>query len=445
MAQQTPPSPPGTRIGGHLTQMRQDFLGFLMEAARSCGPVARFRAGPVQMVLLSEPDLIADVLVKRAELFHKTRSTKRLLGRFLGNGLISLEDMAHRQHRRLMQPAFHKKRIGSYTETIVAHTQQRMDGWQDGAVLDIEQEMTALTLGIVAATLFSADVAGRSQQVMAAMSTFADSLNLRLRSPLPLPDWLPTAANRRQRAAVLAMDELLEGIIRQRRAAGQDRGDLLSMLLESVDEDGSTGLSDREIRDELLTIFFAGHETSASALTWILHLLSQNPQAETRLREELAAVLDGRPPQGEDIARLPWLGQVVREGLRLYPPAWLFDREPVQDVEVGPYHIPKGRTIFISPYVVHRDPRFYEEPEQFRPERFAGDYEAGLPRFAYFPFGGGPRICIGQNFALAEISLILAALLQRVQLSPLPGQQVRPEASATLVTRGGLRMQIAHH
>lgn len=443
MAVADPPGPPGTRFGGNLAGIRANFLNFLLATAREYGDITHFRAGPAHMYLFRHPDHIADILVKRAAIFQKTRSTKKLLCKFLGGGLIALEGEKHRTHRRLMQPAFHMQRIATYADKMVNHTRDHITNWKPGVEYDIPHEMDTLTLGIVMDCLFSASHLDRAKQATAAMTVFSERMAERLNTAVPMPDWVPTSRNRAQRKAIQTMDVILMDIIRERRASGDDTGDLLSMLLESVDEDGVTRLTDKEIRDELLTMFFAGHETTADTLNWVWYLLSQHPDVEARLHMELATVLGGQPPTLDDLQHLPYLANIVRETLRLYPPAWLFDREPVEDVEIGGYTIPKGRTLFISPYVTHRDPRYYDEPERFNPDRFADDFDERVPRYAYVPFGGGPRMCIGNLFAQTEISLVVATIAQHYQLALSPGQTIVPRGMATLTPEFGLRMTVA--
>jgi cytochrome P450 len=303
--------------------------------------------------------------------------------------------------------------------------------------VDVLAEMQDLTLRIVCAALFHVETAEETERFVAAVHAFAASLNVVLRRAFPIPAWLPTSGNRLRRRTVGAVDALAHDLIqRRRRSPGED---LLSLLVLATDADGGPALSDREVRDELMTMFFAGHETSAAAITWALYLLAQDPSIVDDLRAEIAALGVARVGL-TDIARLPLLGQVVAETLRLYPPAWVFDRSPLHDLTVGGYRIPRGANVLLSPWVVHRDPRVWDDPDAFRPKRFAGD--TSPPRSAYLPFGDGPRMCVGNRFAEAEIRIVLATLLPRVDLSLVEGQIVRPEGDATLRPRGGLRMVV---
>lgn len=441
MAAQTIPGPKGHFITGSLGDMRRDFLQFLMTTAADYGRVARFRAGPASMMLVSDPDDIADILVKRADAFHKTGSTKRLLKTLLGDGLISLEGAEHRRHRRLMQPSFHTRQVYSYTEVVMAHARTWLDQRIDGEVFDIVPLMADLTLNIVVDTFFSTQLA-ETEQIRRALSQFSNALNLRIRSPIPLPGWLPTEGNRIQREALTTLDGAVYALIAARRKDPNPPADLLTGLLMTQDDETGQALTDKEIRDEIATIFFAGYETTTTTMAWVLYLLAVHPDVRERLRDEIMQVTDGEPPDAGHLHRLIYLNQVIKEVLRLYPPAWLFDREPVEDTTIGGFAVPKGQTIFISPYLIHRNPTHFESPEDFQPERFTGGFEKSLPRFAYFPFGGGPRTCIGQTFAQHTLSLLTVALVSQVQFELMPDQSVRPSASATLVPANGIQMRV---
>jgi cytochrome P450 len=339
---------------------------------------------------------------------------------------------------------------------IVDLARRRAAAWPDGSTQDVLAEMADLTLRIVSAALFSLDATGArpsDERVIASVHTFAGSLNWAVRRAFPLPRWLPTAANRRARAAIAGLDGLVYDMIAARRRDGGDHSDLLSMLVGAVDAEGGPGLSDVEIRDELMTVFYAGHETSAAVLTWAFYLLDRHPAVADAVRAESASVLGGRSVTMADLPRLPLLGRVVKETLRLYPPAWLFDRSPLADVTLGGHEVPRGATILLSPWVVHRDPRWWEAPADFRPERFAEDGEAAhAERGRYLPFGDGPRLCIGNRFAEAEISLVLATMLPLVSLTRVeagggdaaPAAPIRPAGDATLRPLEPLRMRVAH-
>jgi cytochrome P450 len=432
------PGPGGGLLLGNLTGVRRDMPGLLLAMAREHGPVSRLRVGPVPMVLAADPLLVHDMLTRRAAAFRKSARTSTLLGGHLGNGLMTLEGAEHRRHRRLVQPALHTQRINEYADTMVAEAVRRFDSWADGAEVELTAELAELTLRIVVNTLFTVD--DLAEELVKAMREFAYSLNLAVRGAALLPAWLPIRAHRLRRRAVRRMDALAYELIRRRRAGDVDAGDLLSMLVRATDDTGGPRLTNAEIRDELLTLFFAGHETSAAALVWACHLIAEHPQVEERLYAELVTVLGDRRPTAADLASLPWLGQVVKETLRLYPPGWLFDRQPVEDIELGGYIVRRGTIVMLSPWVVHRDPAWWVEPERFDPGRFAPGHD--ISRAAYLPFGDGPRTCVGNRFAETEIALVVATMVPRLRLEPLPGQHVTPTGDATLRPRGGLRMTV---
>jgi cytochrome P450 len=409
----------------------------LREVARHYGGVSRIRVGPTWMYLIADGEIIVDLLTRRAAELRKSSRTRWGLRGHLGDGLVTLEGPQHRRHRRLVQPVMHTRSIAASADTMVALTESRIESWADGSTVDVLAEMQDLTLRIVCAALFHVDTPDQTERFVAAVRDFAASLNVVLRRAFPIPGWLPTSGNRRQRQTVRAVNALAYDLIqRRRRSPGED---LLSLLVQATDADGGPALSDVEVRDELMTMFFAGHETSAAALTWALYLLAQHPAIADELRAEVAALGVARVSLA-DLSRLPLLNQVVAETLRLYPPSWVFDRSPLTDIIVDGYRIPRGANVLLSPWVVHRDPRVWEEPDEFRPARFADG--AAPARGAYLPFGDGPRMCVGNRFAEAEIRLVLATLLPRVELSLVAGQAVHPEGDATLRPRGGLRMVV---
>jgi cytochrome P450 len=333
----------------------------------------------------------------------------------------------------------HTRSIGAQTATMASLTEQRVASWPEGSTVDVLWEMQELTLRIVSAALFPVESQGETERFVAGVHAFAASLNLVLRRAFPIPAALPTPGNRLRRRTVAAVDALAYDLIRRRRAAPGD--DLLSLLVLASDSDGGPALDDREVRDELMTMFFAGHETSAAALTWALYLLAAHPDVADSVRAEVAALPSGCVGLA-DLPRLPVLGQVVAETLRLYPPAWVFDRSPLGEITVGGYRIPRGANVLLSPWVVHRDPRRWEAPDEFRPSRFAQGWTP--PRGAYLPFGDGPRMCVGNRFAETEIRIVLGTLLPLVELSLVDDALPRPEGDATLRPRGGLRMSVHH-
>ena len=441
-----PPGPRGHWLLGSLPDVQRDMPQTLLDVTHEYGGITRLRMGPVSMYLVADADLILEMIAKRPGEFRKSSRTRASLSGHLGNGLITLEGEEHRRHRRRMQPVMHTQRVAEQADTMVDLTRRRIDMWPDDSVQEVRAEMADLTLWIICTALFGIPppddkAGGEAEDMVAAVHAFADSLNLVLRRAFPIPAWLPTRSNRLRRHTVGIVDDLAYRLIRERRQAGTGGGDLLSVLLSATAEDGGPGLSDVEVRDELLTMFFAGHETSAAALTWAFYLLDEHPEVNDRLRAEIASVLGDRPATMADLGRLPLLGQVVKETLRLYPPAWVFDRSPRHDLLLGGYAIPKGANILFSPWVVHREPVLWEAPDEFRPERFI---DGVTPRRgAYIPFGDGPRLCVGNRFAEAEIALVLATMLPRVDLSRVDDTPVRPEGDATLRPKGGLRMRVS--
>lgn len=443
MATSEIPGPPQP-FWQQLRQIRQDFLGFILAAGREYGDLVRLHPGPgTWLYLVNHPDLVYEVLVTRQEQFHKSAMTRKMVGKFLGNGLILSEDLFHRQQRRLMQPAFHRQRIAAYVEKMGILTQRQVDSWAHEQVIDFEAEMTELTMHIVAMSLFGLKPSAADDEVGRIMEVFGDSISRRFRS-LPLPDWLPTKAHREQRQAIAEMDRIIVQMISERRRAAVDDGDLLSMLLMSKDEDTGQGMDETQIRDEIVTLYFAGHETTAQLLTWVVYLLLKHPAVAHSVQKELQATLtDHHSPSLEELRELELLDQVIKETLRLYPPAWVFDRTPVEDVDLGGFRLPAGSTLYISPYVAHRDPRYFSEPDRFDPGRFASGWEQRLPRYAYYPFGGGPRLCIGQAFAEMEAKIVLATLLSQVNLEALWTTPVVPEPVATLRPQVGLPVKVS--
>ena len=448
MKRATPPGPDGDFLGlRSIRRFRRDALGYLTELARTYGDLVRFPFGPFQVYLVSHPDYVHQVYVEQASKFHKTRLFKQVLKPSVGNGLLTSDGEFWRRQRRMVQPAFHSKRVESYSGVMVDYTLRMLDGWAAGQEREIHHDMMRLTMAIVGKTLFDADVSGEADRIGQAITTGIEIDNRKFNRLVQWPGWAPTPDNRKSKQALKVIDDTIMGFIRERRASGEDkagtRGDLLSMLLLAADEDGAGGgMTDKQARDEAFTLFAAGHETTANALAWTWYLLSQYPQVEARLHEELDAALGGRPPAVQDLARLPYTDWIVKESLRLYPPAWTTTREPQEDVVIGGYPIPKGSTIFLSQWVSHRDPRTFDQPERFVPERWADGFEKQLPKGAYFPFAMGPRICIGNTFALMEARLVLAAMAQRYRLELLPGQTIAPQPLITLRPRDGIRMRV---
>jgi cytochrome P450 len=416
-------------------------LEYFTKLVRDYGDVAGIRVLNFGTIFINHPDLIEEVLVTNARKYSKGR-VLRANRHVFGEGLLTSEGEFWLRQRRLAQPAFHRERIASYAATMVEYTQGMLKGWRDGEERDVHQEMMRLTLKIVGKTLFDADVEGDAKDVGKSLELLLE-IGANFRRTIFVPHWLPTPTNLRVKREVAHIEKILYRIIAERRASGRDAGDLLSMLLAAQDEDGSR-MTDKQLRDETITLFLAGHETTASTLSWTWWLLAQNPAVEAKLHVELDAVLGGRAPSLDDLPSLPYTNHVITESLRLYPPAWGLARLVVEDHEVAGYPVTKGMGVAMAQWVVHRDPRWYDAPEEFLPERWEGDLLKRLPRFAYFPFGGGARQCIGNTFALMEAVLVLATVAQRFRLRLVPGHPVVPLASITLRPRHGVRVLLEH-
>jgi cytochrome P450 len=360
--------------------------------------------------------------------------------RLVGNGLVTSDGDFWRRQRRLAQPAFHRERISAYGQIMVRDTLKMLETWAGGETRDVHTEMMRLTMEIVTHTLFNVDVADDAEKVASALATLVEPFSSQATLKWILDNRLPTPGNRRFHKTAAQLDEVVYRIISERRASGdRDQGDLLSVLLQAHDEDGSR-MTDQQLRDEVITLFLAGQETTALALSWGWYLLARYPEAEARLWQELEEVLGGRAPEAADLPRLKFTEMIAKESLRLYPPAYVVGREAVKDCEVGGYFVPDGMQVFMPTWVVHRDARFFDEPNKFKPERWTPEFIAGLPRYAYFPFGGGPRVCIGNSFAMMEIVLLMAAIAQKFRLKLAPNQKVALVPAMSLRPRDGIRM-----
>lgn len=434
-----PPGPKNRPFVGQMPVFRRDAPAFLLRTAREFGDIAYFRLGPRHVYFINNPEYIKDVLVTRQHDFIKSQMLQRAKT-LLGEGLLTSEAPLHTRQRRLVQPAFHRQRLASYGETMAEYAARARQRWHDGETLDVDREMMRLTLAVVAKTLFNTDVEAEAGEIGQALT---DVLHLFRMVMLPLSELLerlPLPATRRFQRARARLDETIYRMIAERRASGEDKGDLLSMLLLAQDEAGTGGMSDQQVRDEALTIFLAGHETTAVALTWTWYLLSQNPEAEARLHAELDAVLGQRMPGVDDMPSLPYTEMIFAEAMRLYPPAWAIGRMATKPYEAGGYEIPARSVVMMSPFVTHRDPRWFPDPERFDPERWTPEAKAQRPKFSYFPFGGGARVCIGEGFAWMEGVLLLAGIAQRWRFELVPGHPVGYRALITLRTRKGMKM-----
>jgi cytochrome P450 len=436
-----PPGPKGHWLIGCAGEIYRDILAFYTRCAREYGDVAGFRFTTRQIYLLSHPDFIEDVLVTHNDCFRKNYLL-RILAPLLGEGVLISEGDFWLRQRRLLQPAFARQRIHAYGAAMVRQTERMLEAWQPGTTRDLHEDLMALTLAIVAETLFGAHVEAATAVVGPALDEVRDYFIRRMTGLLPLPLSWPTPANRRLKKAIADLDAIIYDFIARRRASGEDRGDLLSMLLQARDEDDGTQMTDRQVRDEAMTLFLAGHETTAIALSWICYLLARDPGAFDLLHTELRQVLAGRAPTVADLPRLKFTEMVVLEGMRLYPPAYIIGREAVAECVIGGYRVRPGTTVLMSQWVVQRDPRFFPEPEAFKPERWANDLQKRLPKYAYFPFGGGPRLCIGNTFAMMEAVLVLATVAQRYRFVPVSAEPVVPQPTVTLRPRGGMDLRV---
>ena len=435
-----PPGPKPHFLTGHLPEMRRDLLGFYLNCARNYGDCCTMRFGLKRVFFVNHPLLIEQVLHSRNFTKHYALRMNRLL---LGNGLLTSEGDFWLRQRRLIQPVFQRERILSYAPDMTACAERLIDSWHDGEVRDLHAEMRKLTLAIATKTLFGTDAADRSEAVGRALHDAMGTFDQRLFRIVPLPDNVPTLGNWRIRKAIRRLDGILFGLINQRRAEGKQK-DLLSILLHARHESDGSGMTDRQLRDEAMTLFLAGHETTALALAWGGYVLAQHPEAVEKLQAELRQVLGGRTPTAADLPSLPYTEMVVQEVMRLYPPAYAIGRQAVRPCTIGGYPIPGGGTILMSQWVMHRDPRYFDQPERFYPERWADGLAKRLPRYAYFPFGGGQRVCIGNTFALMELPLVLATIAQRFRFSLPPGPPVVPKPLLTLQPNGPILVKLHH-
>jgi cytochrome P450 len=426
---------------GALISPGRDPLKLFRRFAAIYGDIVHFRLGGERVFFINHPQYIRDVLVTHQRNFTKSRGLERAK-KLLGEGLLTSEGSAHLRQRRLLQPAFHRERIAAYANVMVDHADRLQSRWHDGATIDVSKEMMRVTLSIVGKTLFDTDVESKADHVGGAVTEVLETFWFNLLPFQKLIDRLPIPVLRRARAARARLDSLIYEMIAERRADGSDRGDLLSMLIAAQDDEaeGGKGLTDVQVRDESMTLLLAGHETTANALSWTWYLLSQAPEVERRLHDELDRVLEGRRPTLVDVPRLPLVERIVAESMRLYPPAWMVGRRAIADYTIGDYVVPGRSMIVMSPYVIHRDARFFAEPERFVPDRWTPEFKASLPKFAYFPFGGGARQCIGEQFAWMELVLLVATIGQRWKLALVPGHPVVPQPLVTLRANHGMKM-----
>jgi cytochrome P450 len=436
-----PPGPRGYPVLGVLPQLRSDPIRTFLEAADRYGDIVHMKAGPYHGFLLSDPAAIKHVLQDNARNYHKSPLYDRLRGS-LGNGLLTSEDSFWLRQRRLAQPAFHRQRLIAMADAMVTCTEQMLERWEHtasaGTTIDVVDEMMGLTQAIIVRTMFSTDLGTTAEVVNRTWPIINRRIgetfwSTTLETKLPLP------ANRRFWRALRELDDVVYQIIADRRQSRRDEADLLSMFLSARDEETGARMTDRQLRDEVMTMLLAGHETTSLALSWTYYLLSQNPAVEQRITDEVDRVIGDARPTIAHLDRLTCTRRALDESLRLYPPAWGYSRLALDDDEIGGYRVPKGSIVFVIPFMIHRRPNLWPDPERFDPDRFAPEREAGRPRFAYLPFGGGPRGCIGNQFAMLEAQLIVAAIAQRFRVELVSGQEIRPEPLITLRPKPGIR------
>ena len=436
-----PPGPKGNLILGVMSEFNRDTLGFIARCQKY-GDVVSMRFLYLTAYFLFNPDDIEYVVSTNAKNFIKSRNQRSpFFQRLVGNGLLTSEGEVWKRQRRLAQPAFHRQRINSYGEVMATFARRTISEWREGEVRDIHRDMMRLTLEIVVKTLFNADVSADADKVGRVLSQIVKPFASQATIKWILDNRLPTTNHRRFDRAAREIDAIVYRIIADRRQSGLDEGDLLSMLLQAHDEDGSW-MTDRQLRDEVMTLFLAGHETTALTLSWAWYLLARNPEAERIFHAELDEVLGKRLPTIEDLSRLKYTERIAKESMRLYPPAYALGREALEECEIGGFRVAPKTQIFMFQWVTQRDPRFFSEPDRFYPERWTDEFVSSLPKYAYFPFGGGPRFCIGNTFAMMEIVLVLATIGQQFRFSLLPNHPVTVLPAMSLRPRDGIHVVV---
>jgi len=437
-----PPGPNGTRIMGVMREFNRDSLGFIERAQRDYGDIVWSRFLYVPALFLYHPNEIEYVLSINARNFRKAMTLRsNFFHRLVGNGLLTSEGEEWKRQRRLISPAFHRQRIANYADTMVGYTERLAASWRPGETRDMHHDMMRLTLEIVVRCLFSADVSNDVDHVGETLKQLVKPFAAQATLKWILNNRLPTPQHRRFNRWARKIDDVVYRIIAERRAQATDEGDLLSMLLRARDEDGSQ-MDDKQLRDEVMTLFLAGHETTALTLAWTCYLLGTNAEAERKFYAELDQVIGDRPATFADISRLKYTEQILKESMRLYPPAYGLGRDTINDCEIGGYHVPGGTQVFMFQWATHRDGRFFPDPLEFRPERWTEEFEAQLPKYAYFPFGGGPRICVGASFAMMEMILVLATVGRRFRLELVRDHPVETYPAMSLRPKNGVRVKI---
>ncbi len=437
-----PVSPKGSWLFGNLPEFGADPLNFLERCARDHGDFVPLRFVRRRVNFINRPEDIEMVLSTQARNFQKTLGYRTpFMRRLLGEGLITSEGELWLKQRRLAQPAFHRERIASYASVIVEFAERACAPWRAGETREIHRELMHVTTQVVVRTLFNSEVPREIDDLGTASKAVMERFATQFKPFRLLLLLLPSSSQRRFRRVMDNLDAYIYGLIRARRASGKDTGDLLSMLLQARDEDGR-GMNDRQLRDELVTLMVAGLDTTALALTWTFYLLSRHPEVDARLRTELKSALGGRSPTFGDLPKLSFTERVVKEAMRLYPPVWVIGRQAIHDCEVGGHPVRAGTSLILSQWVCHRDPRNFPEPLRFDPDRWTAERMAAIHKYAYFPFGGGPRVCIGNAFALMEATLVLATIAQKWRLLPASAAEIEPWATLTLQPRGGVPLRL---
>jgi len=431
-----PPGPAGSFLFGSLRDFRANPLQLLMQLATEYGDICRFRVGFLEFYLLNHPDLITHVLVDRDKHYKKSRLDLEAFGPFVGQGLLTSEGDLWKQQRRLLQPLFTQQMFEAYSQTITDYTTEMVDRWkpwaESGKTFDLAEEMTALTMRVITRTILGLDFAGVSKEVTEAFEIGIDYANSVMDTVVPLPDWVPTPGHVRFHHSKKVLFDLVNGLIEQRRRTSLEGKDLLTLMMRARDEQTGAAFSDDMLRDQVLTFFGAGHETTAQSLKWSFSMLSRHPYVEQKVHAEAQRVLGGRAPTFKELGALEYTKMVIHEVMRLWPAVWMLDREAVVEDELAGYPVPPGTQVAFSQWVMHRHPAYWENPEGFDPERFSPERSAGRAHGVYFPFGAGPRVCIGNTFALMEMQLIIPTILQRYRLDVMPSPPVVPKPTLTL-------------
>lgn len=432
MPNRVPPGPQDWMLGMRtMSRMKADILALYSQLHRDYGDAVHFRTGPFRLFLFFHPEQVRDVLVTRSKSFVRLPRVMQTFSQWNGESILIVEGERWVRQRRLVQPAFQPRRFADYGRTFVSITQQLIDSWspaldRDGVVtINTNDTMTALTLKIICRALFDVDASRDTHDIAKAVAVLSEVAFYEMQAPIRLPDWWPTDFYRKKKAAIKTLDEFVWRIIRERRADGHDHGDLLSMLLAAVDDEGDGGrLNDRQVRDESMTLMLAGHDTTAAGLDWVWYNIAKHPEVAARCQAEIDEVVTGNEPTAADVSRLKYVEATVKEALRLYPPAFgVFLRQATENTTVGDYEVPKGSLVGLSSFVTQRDGRWYPDPERFDPERFLAPRADQIQSGSYFPFGMGPRVCIGQSFAMTEMTLIVATILKRCDVTlATPGQ-----------------------